>query len=109
MRNPKTITTLSLISLILISGLSIRGCSTPQVLENENVYSSLDALWTAVTSRKLDRVQDVTNDLIQLRDDGELSKAGWNAIKPILQQALAEKWEPAAHNLKKFINAQRKA
>ncbi len=109
MANLKTLKTLCLISLVLISGLSMSGCSTPQVLGNEEVYTSLDALWTAVTSRNLDRVQEVTNELIRLRDEGGLSKEGWGAIEPILQQAFAEKWEPAARSLKKFIGAQRKA
>lgn len=94
--------------LVLSAMFASPGCSTPQVLGDEEVFTSLDALWTAVTSRKVDRLQDVTNRLIDLRDTGKLSPSGWKALEPILQSAFEEEWESAAKRLKKFIRAQRK-
>ncbi len=93
----------------VILSFSTVGCSTPQVLNNEEVFTSLDALWTAVTSQKLERLQSASDRLQELRDSGDLSESGWNAISPIIEQASSGQWEPAARRLKKFIRAQRKA
>lgn len=109
MMNPKVLKYCGAVALLLIITLTISGCSTPQVLGNEEVFSSVDALWTAVTSRKEDRLQSASEKLQELRQSGELSEAGWNALEPIIQQASAGEWEPAAKRLKRFIRAQRKA
>lgn len=94
--------------LLLLPLIGSVGCYTPQVMADEEVFTSLDALWTAVTSRKMDRLQEVTNRLIDLREAGKLSSSGWRAVEPILQCAFEEKWETAAKRLKQFIQAQRR-
>jgi hypothetical protein len=89
--------------------LFVCGCgSTPQVLDDEETYSTVDALWTAVTSKRTDLVDKTAARLASLHAEGKLSKEGLAALEQIIAQTRNNEWMPAAQDLKAFIQAQRK-
>jgi hypothetical protein len=100
-----------LIGLLPAAGLSllIAGCSPPQVLDDEECFSTVDALWTAVTARSPELLEQTTGDLARLREAGSLSEEGHTALKTIIDEARSGDWEPAAKRLKTFIQGQRRA
>lgn len=94
--------------LILLLGLASQGCFTPQVLTSEEALNSLDALWTAVTSHKPERLKAATDELMKLKAAGKFSEAGWKSLEPIIRLAQEGQWDTAAKRLQSFIKAQRK-
>lgn len=85
------------------------GCSrTPQVLEDEAVFKELDAMFTALNSRKIELVEDCRKRFSTLNAEQRLSDAGYQAIDRIAARGVAGEWQPAAEELYRFIRAQRK-
>jgi len=84
------------------------GCSPPQVLDDEECFSTVDALWTAVTARSPELLEQTAADLARLRDAGSLSEEGHAALEKIIDAARSGEWEPAAKRLKTFIQGQRR-
>src|SRR4029079_7788701 len=93
---------------VALACLMLGGCSPPQVLDDEECFSTVDALWTAVTARSPELLDQTAADLQHLRDDGRLSAEGHAALAKIIGQARAGEWEPAAKRLKTFIQGQRR-
>ena len=98
-------TTLLLTALLLTAG----GCGgPPQVVANEECFSAVDALWTAVTSKRSDLVEQTATELDRLQTEGSLSDEGHARLAEIIEVARAEKWQDAAVTLKAFMLGQRK-
>lgn len=96
--------------LILIAILSAQGCGRPpQVVDDEECFSAVEALWTAVTTKRKDLLEQTATDLDQLHASGKLSKEGHEALQEIIQSARKEEWMPAAKSLKVFMLGQRKS
>lgn len=96
------------IALLVLVGL-FAGCSgTPQVLEDEAVFKELDAMFTALNSRKIELVEDCRKRFSALNQERRLSDAGYQAIDRIAARGVAGEWQPAAEELYRFIRAQRK-
>ena len=82
--------------------------SEPQVGGDEEAFKSLDALFTAVTSRNLDRLTSTEGRLHSLRDQGKLPASAAERIDAIIASARAGEWQPAAERLYEFIKGQRR-
>jgi hypothetical protein len=99
--------------LILVSCLGITalsGCgSPPQVLTDEAVFGELDALYTAVTSKRRNLMEDCQKRITKLHDEQRMSDAGFEEIEAIIALAEQDKWTPAAERLYAFMRGQRKA
>ena len=94
---------------LVLASTTIAGCGgPPQVLDDEECFKTVDALWTAVTARKLDLVENTAADLTRLKGEGKLSADGLAALTGIVEQARKKEWEPAAKKLKAFIQGQRR-
>ena len=98
-------TSLLLTALLLTGG----GCGgPPKVVANEECFSAVDALWTAVTSKRSDLVEQTATELDRLYAQGSLSDKGHASLTEIVEAARAEKWTDAAGTLKVFMLGQRK-
>jgi len=85
------------------------GCRQPQVLNNDDAFRQLDALWTAISARRPEMIRQCRDGLTQLHRDQKLSDAGWKVVEGILTQAEQGDWTNAALRLKKLIRGQRRA
>jgi hypothetical protein len=81
---------------------------TPQVGADEEAYRTLDALFTAVTSRNHDRLTSTETRLRGLRDQGKLPAPAAEQVDAIIIVARNGDWQPAAERLYEFIKGQRR-
>ena len=89
--------------------LSSYGCGRPpQVVDDEDCFSAVEALWTAVTSKRTDLLEQSATELDRLHSAGKLSEDGHEALDEIIQSARDEEWMPAAKSLRTFMLGQRK-
>ena len=97
-------------SLLLLAAIfSSHGCGRPpQVVDNEECFSAVEALWTAVTTKRTDLLEQSATEIDRLHKDGQLSKEGHEALFEIIQSAQEGEWLPAAKSLKAFMLGQRK-
>lgn len=82
--------------------------SQPQIGADEEAFKTLDALFTAVTSRNLDRLTSTEARLHSLRDQGRLPDQAAERIDAIIASARAGEWQPASARLYEFIKGQRR-
>jgi hypothetical protein len=80
----------------------------PQMGTSEEVFTTVDALYTAVRSRDEKRLGECQQRLHGYRDAGKLPSAAAAALDAIIQRARAGGWEPAARQLYDFMFAQRR-
>lgn len=80
----------------------------PQVVNDQAVFKELDALYTAVTSKRRNLVDDCRGRLTTLHQDGRLSDVGFSAVTKIITETEQEQWTEAAQHLYDFMRAQRK-
>lgn len=108
---PRLFTRRTLIGLVLSAMLPLvlGGCRpVPQVADDEGVHKELDALYTAVTSRRRALVDECHERLKTLHNEGRISEAGFTTVTTIIKQAEDGQWAEAAQVLHDFMRAQRK-
>ena len=94
---------------LLVALLFSYGCGRPpQVVHDEECFSAVEALWTAVTTKRTDLLEQSATELDRLHAAGKLSEEGHDALDEIIQSARDEEWMPAAKSLKVFMLGQRK-
>lgn len=89
-------------------GLLVSGCGAPQIGTDEKCFKTVDALYTAVTSRNPKLVAQCER-LQQLHAQEKLPEAAFRTLTGIIEKACAEKWLPAAEELSEFMKGQRRA
>ena len=82
------------------------GCNSVPPLGSEEVSSTADALYTAVTSRRLELVDAVEENLKMLNAEQQVSPAALTALQAIIDQARAGEWQAAAEELDQLIRNQ---
>lgn len=82
------------------------GCNSAPPLGSEEVSSTADALYTAVTSRRPELVDSVEESLNKLQADQQISPAAMIALQAIIDQARAGDWQAAAEELDQLIRNQ---
>lgn len=93
---------------ILIGGLAYwRWADTPQLAADGDVYASLDALFTAVTSRRESLVANCESKLVAMHSEGRIPEPAWQRIAHVIELAKAGQWESAASDLYAFIERQK--
>lgn len=98
---------LSRVVCLCVAATLLAGCGTPQVTSDEAVFNELDALYTAVTSKRNDLLTASRERLQKLHADGKLSDSGFAAIDKIAARAADGHWSEAAEKLYDFMRAQR--
>lgn len=96
----------SVLLLLTFFLVSIAGCGGPAALESSEAFASADALYTALTARRTDLLQNVTTRLRALNEEGKLSEDALQELTEIIDIARAERWQEAAEILDAFIRNQ---
>lgn len=92
--------------LMLITLIWLR-LPPPQLKTDEQVFNTVDALFTALTSRDKTRLADCEQRLQAYRAEGKTSAAVADRLDAIIRQAHDGQWEPAAKQLYDFMLGQR--
>jgi hypothetical protein len=79
----------------------------PQLKVDEQIFNTVDALFTALTSRDASRLADCERRLKAYHEAGRLSDAAALSLDAVIEQAQAGQWEPAARRLYDFMLGQR--
>lgn len=96
-------------AVVFLLSLFASGCGkAPQFVADEECFTAVDALWTAITAQQKPWLEDSARELERLRDQGQLSPEAWEALASPIALAREGRWEPAARELRDLIKAQRK-
>lgn len=92
------------IAALLVSGslFFASGCGKT-VIESEESRKAIDALYTAVTSKRPDLVDSCEARLAELKTSGELPPPTATQLGEIIARARQQQWQPAAERLDKLI------
>jgi hypothetical protein len=80
----------------------------PQMGADEEVFKTVDALFTAVTSRDENRLADCEQRLVTLEAAGKLPPEARVYLDKVIRKARGGNWESAAQTLYVFMRAQRR-
>lgn len=88
-----------LLSLTLVA---LCGCGQT-VIESEDSRKAIDALYTAVTSRRTELVDACELRLKQLSAAGEIPPSTTKQLTEVIAKARQQQWQPAAESLNRLI------
>lgn len=91
---------------IVLAILSLR--SQPQMGADEDVFRTVDALFTAVTSRDEQRLGQCEQQLRAYQEAGKLPPEAAAALDSVIRSARSGRWESAAERLYDFMRDQRR-
>ncbi len=80
----------------------------PQMGSSEEVFNTVDALYTAVRNRDEKRLNECAERLNGLKAKGELPESAAKTVEGIIAEARGGGWDSAAKNLYEFMLAQRR-
>ena len=80
----------------------------PQMGADEEVFATVDALFTAVTARDEKLLGDCEQRLHVLKDAGKLIGDAADYLDDVIRKARDGRWEAAAETLYDFMKAQRR-
>jgi hypothetical protein len=108
-----TIQKVSLLALgllvALIAGRFALGFrSQPQLSASDDVFKTVDSLFTAVTAKDLTRLTECQQRLAEHQARGSLPAAAARRLSRIVAAAQAGEWESAAQRLYDFMQGQRR-
>jgi hypothetical protein len=84
------------------------GGTTPQIGSDEQVFKTVDALFTAITSRDPKRLEECEQRLMTYRQSGTLPIASSDYLASIIEQARSGAWDSSARRLYDFMRSQRR-
>lgn len=107
-RSKIALTLLCLVLLALAARLWYGYRSQPQLPANDEVFKTVDALFTAVTAHDTRRLADCQQRLAKYKDRGALPAAAAKRLDRIIGLAQSGDWTAAAHRLYDFMQAQQR-
>ena len=84
------------------------GCGPAQIGPDEESFKAVDALYTAVTSKKPELLDRCEKRLKELNAAGKLSSSAHRELEAIIKKSRAGDWRPAAEQLSEFMKGQRR-
>ena len=100
---------LTALVLVLLAVLPFAGCGgTAQIGGDDESLAAIDALYTAVTSRRKELLEQCLTRIDALHSEGKLSQDVHDSLQPITARAKKGEWQQAARDLHRFIEAQRR-
>jgi hypothetical protein len=108
MRRRTALAILAGLALLVAAWWLLGRRSQPQMGSSQEVFQSVDALFTAVTAKNEEWLMNCEERLRAQHEGGALSAAAWKRLERIIAQARAGQWEPAASTLYTFIEGQRR-
>ena len=82
--------------------------AAPQMGTDEEVFTTVDALFTAMTTRDKKRLEDCSQRLTTYRKEGKIPVSAANNLDGMIKTAESGQWEASARQLYKFMMAQRR-
>jgi hypothetical protein len=79
-----------------------------QLANDESLFKTVDALYTAVRMKDAARVVECEKRLAEAHAAGRLSEAAWHQLEVIIDETNAGNWQPAAESLYAFMLGQRR-
>jgi hypothetical protein len=107
-RTKITFTVLGMLLLALAARLWYGSRSQPQLAPSDEVFQTVDALFTAVTAHDSQRLSDCQQRLTKHKDRGSLPPAAAQRLDRIISLAQSGDWTAAAHRLYDFMQAQKR-
>jgi|SRR5262245_51807143 len=108
---PRTKLTLSILGILIVclaARLYFGYRSQPQLAPSDEVFKTVDALFTAVTAHDSQRLADCQQRLAKYKDRGSLPAAAAQHLDRIISLAQSGEWTTAAHRLYDFMQAQKR-
>jgi hypothetical protein len=99
---------LALAAIGLVAILVVALHRPPQMGADEEVFRTVDALYTAVASRDEKRLAECERRLQGYRAEARLPDSAADVLDGIIKKARAGKWEAATERLYDFMLAQRR-
>ena len=93
----------AMLTLLVASSI---GCGGSPEVTSEAGLKSLDVLYTAVTSRKPELLDQCAIQVNHLETSGDLSGSAADSMEGVIQLAEAGDWQQAAERLDKYIRLQ---
>jgi hypothetical protein len=95
--------------VLVITIVPLLGCGgVAQIGDDDDSLAAVDALYTAVTSRRAELLEKSTARLDTLHSAGKLPDGAFDSLQMISTRAKQGEWERAARDLHRFIKAQRR-
>lgn len=92
----------------LCLALTLVGCGGPsQIGSDEEALKAVDALYTAVSTRRIDLLDGCAARIDELHSTGKLPDGAFSQLKPLIAEARSGKWETSLRKLYDFIRGQR--
>ncbi len=79
-----------------------------QLANDESLFKTVDALYTAVRMKDAARVTECEQRLAEAHAVGRLSDRAWHQLEAIIEDANDSEWQPAAESLYDFMLGQRR-
>src|SRR6185295_16575533 len=95
-RNKIALAVLSILVVVLAGRLWFGFRSQPQLPPSDEVFRTVDALFTAVTARDEQRLAACEKRLIKYAEAGELPAKASKRLGSVITTARSGQWEPAA-------------
>lgn len=95
------------LAVVILLGLIWSWWPPPALGSDEDVSKTVDALFTALTSRNIDWMDDCEQRLHIYRDEARLPPKSTKYLDAVIAQARAGEWDQAARRLYDFILRQR--
>lgn len=104
----RTATNKTLAFLMLV--LLLMGCGRPaQMGSSDEVLGAVDALYTAISSRRAELLEKSATRIEALHASKELPDAAYRQLKSYIDEARKGQWDPAIRKLHEFIRGQRRS
>jgi hypothetical protein len=95
-------------ALTLAVFLALSGCGGPaQIGSDEEALKAVDALYTAVSTRRIELLDDCAARIDELHSKKKLPDAAFHQLKPLIAEARAGEWKTALRKLYDFMRGQR--
>ena len=96
---------LSLLQVIILSLFASIGCRRAEMITSEESEKAVDALYTAVTARRTDLVQQSEKNVQKLKADGKMTTALHEELTGIISESRTD-WTSAAQQLDALMRSQ---
>jgi hypothetical protein len=97
-----------LAALVVVALVVAYFSRTPQMGPDDDVFRTVDALYTAVRMKDSARVADCEKRLNEYRQGGKLPKGAADSLNRIIAKTRDGRWESATESLYEFMLAQRR-
>ena len=108
-RNIAAIASLRSQQILLLLMVLLIGCGRPaQIGESEEVLAAVDALYTAVASKRIELLEKSASRIEELHKQGELPEPAYRQLKSFVEDSRAGQWDSSVRKLHEFIRGQRR-